>query len=82
MTLFLTGLGKNGRNAGLVAIRQAPQFQTDPLPYPAGTHLENTVIALSRERVRRAQLAMEMIARYCPQYVMSKTGMVEPSGFA
>jgi hypothetical protein len=39
--------------------------------YPSGSHLENTVIALSRERVRRAGMAMEFIARHCPEMVMS-----------
>ena len=46
-------------------LRNAPDV------YPSGTHLEHTVIALSRERVRRAELAMEMIARYCPEAAMS-----------
>jgi hypothetical protein len=46
-------------------LRNAPDI------YPSGTHLENTVIALSRERVRRAELAQEMIARYCPEAIMS-----------
>jgi hypothetical protein len=46
-------------------LRNAPDV------YPSGTHLENTVVALSRERVRRAGIAMEMIARYCPEAVMS-----------
>ena len=54
-------------------------LRNSPDVYPAGTHLENTVIALSRERVRRAQLAMETIARYCPQFMMSKTGMAVPA---
>jgi hypothetical protein len=49
-------------------LRNAPDV------YPSGTHLENTVIALSRERVRRAQMAMEMIARYCAGAVMSPPG--------
>lgn len=40
-------------------LRNAPDV------YPSGTHIENTVIALSRERVRRAEIAMEIIARYC-----------------
>ncbi len=39
--------------------------------YPSGSHLENTVVSYSRERVRRAELAMGMIARYCPHYLMS-----------
>jgi hypothetical protein len=42
-----------------------------PDVYPSGSHIENTVIALSRERVRRAEIACEMIARYCPDAVMS-----------
>jgi len=46
-------------------------LRNSPDVYPSGTHLENTVIALSRERVRRAQLGMEMIARYCPEAIMS-----------
>ena len=46
-------------------LRNAPDV------YPAGTHLENTVIALSRERVRRAAIAREIIARYCPEAAMS-----------
>lgn len=46
-------------------------LRNSPDVYPSGTHLEHTVIALSRERVRRAQLGMEHIARYCPQAVMS-----------
>jgi hypothetical protein len=46
-------------------LRNAPDV------YPAGTHIENTVIALSRERVRRAAIAMESIARHCPDAAMS-----------
>jgi hypothetical protein len=38
-------------------LRNAPSL------YPSGTHLEQTAVALSRERVRRAQLAMEMLRR-------------------
>jgi hypothetical protein len=38
-------------------LRNAPNL------YPYGTHLEQTAVALSRERVRRAQLALEMIGR-------------------
>ena len=36
--------------------------------YPAGTHLEATAVALSRERVRRARLALELLGRsgYAP----------------
>ena len=42
-----------------------------PDVYPSGSHIENTVIALCRERVRRAEIACEIIARYCPGAVMS-----------
>src|ERR1700694_4572335 len=38
-------------------LRNAPDV------YPAGTHLEATTIALSRERVRRARLGTELLAR-------------------
>ena len=46
-------------------------LRNSPDVYPSGTHLENTVLALSRERVRRAQIAQDIIARYCPEAVMS-----------
>jgi hypothetical protein len=46
-------------------------LRNSPDIYPSGTHIENTVLALSRERVRRASLAMQTIARYCPDAVMS-----------
>lgn len=49
-------------------LRNAPDV------YPSGTHLDNTVIALARERVRRAEMAREIIARYCPEAVMSPLG--------
>jgi hypothetical protein len=38
-------------------LRNAPNL------YPWGTHLEATAVALSRERVRRAQLALELLGR-------------------
>ena len=38
-------------------LRNAPDV------YPAGTHLDATTIALSRERVRRARLGMELLER-------------------
>ena len=37
-------------------LRNAPDL------YPSGTHLEATTVALSRERVRRARLGMELLA--------------------
>ena len=38
-------------------LRNAPDV------YPSGTHLDATTVALSRERVRRASLGMELLAR-------------------
>jgi hypothetical protein len=49
-------------------LRNAPDI------YPCGTHIENTAIALSRERVRRAQIAYEIIQRYLPGAVVSAPG--------
>jgi Peptidase family U32 len=40
-----------------LGLRNAPNL------YPAGSHLEATAIAVSRERVRRAQLALELLER-------------------
>ncbi len=49
-------------------------LRNSPDVYPSGTHLENTVVALCKERVRRAQIACENIARYCPDAIMSPLG--------
>ncbi len=49
-------------------LRNAPDV------YPSGSHIENTVIALARERVRRAEIACEMIRRFSPDAVMSPLG--------
>lgn len=38
-------------------LRNAPDV------YPAGTHLEATIVALSRERVRRARLGLDLLER-------------------
>ena len=38
-------------------LRNAPDI------YPSGTHLEQTAVALSRERVRRARLGLELLER-------------------
>lgn len=49
-----------------LGLRNAPDI------YPSGTHIETTAVALSRERVRRAQIVCEMIGRYSPGSSMSK----------
>jgi len=46
-------------------------LRNSPDVYPSGGHIENMVLAMSRERVRRAQIALEMLARYAPELVMS-----------
>lgn len=49
-------------------LRNAPNL------YPSGTHLEQTAITLSRERVRRAQLALELLDRSGVPIETSKPG--------
>jgi hypothetical protein len=49
-------------------LRNAPNL------YPSGTHLEATAIGLSRERVRRAQLALELLERAGPLPQTSERG--------
>ena len=39
--------------------------------YPSGLHLEPLVIALSRERVRRAAISLAILKRYAPDAVPS-----------
>ncbi len=46
-------------------LRNAPNI------YPAGTHLEATAIALTRERVRRARIGYDMLKRLDPNAIMS-----------
>ena len=49
-------------------LRNAPDV------YPSGTHLEATTVALSRERVRRARLGLELLARSGRDYPTSELG--------
>jgi hypothetical protein len=46
-------------------LRNAPNI------YPAGTHLEATAIALTKERLRRARIGYDMLKRLDPDAVMS-----------
>lgn len=48
-----------------LGLRNAPDI------YPSGTHIENTAVALSKERVRRARLVLDRIAQYAPELLMS-----------
>jgi hypothetical protein len=52
-------------------LRNAPNI------YPSGSHLTPTAIALGRERVRRAELGLELLARYYPEAVASKPGAAD-----
>ncbi len=50
-----------------LGLRNAPDI------YPSGTHIESTAVALSKERVRRARLVLDMVARYAPDLEISPT---------
>ncbi|HLZ60943.1 MAG TPA: U32 family peptidase [Ktedonosporobacter sp.] len=49
-------------------LRNAPNI------YPVGKHLEQTSLALSRERVHRARLGLDLLARYYPDAIQSQPG--------
>ena len=49
-------------------LRNAPDV------YPSGTHLEGSVIALSKERVRRAEIGLDLLRRYYPEATQSELG--------
>jgi hypothetical protein len=46
-------------------LRNAPNI------YPSGTHLEATAVALTRERLRRAKIGLDLLHRLNPEAVMS-----------
>ena len=50
-------------------VRNAPGL------YPSGYHLESAVLALSRERVRRAAIGLGLLRRYRPQAIASPSGV-------
>jgi hypothetical protein len=50
-------------------VRNAPGL------YPSGYHLEAAVLALSRERVRRAAIGLGLLRRYAPHAVASPAGV-------
>lgn len=52
-------------------LRNAPDI------YPSGSHLTATAVALSRERVRRARLGMELLARSGYPAVTSQVGAAD-----
>lgn len=54
-----------------LGLRNAPNI------YPSGIHLEDTAIKLSRERVHRAALVMNIIKRYAPETLMGAVGAAD-----
>jgi hypothetical protein len=54
-----------------LGLRNAPNI------YPSGMHVENTAVALVRERVHRAGVALELIRRYYPEAITSPRGAVD-----
>ena len=51
-----------------LGLRNAPNI------YPSGVHLEGTAIAMTRERVHRAAIALDMLRRYYPEAQTSTRG--------
>lgn len=51
-----------------IGLRNAPDI------YPYGGHLRGTALAMTRERLRRAELVAATIRRYAPDAVMSRPG--------
>ena len=51
-----------------LGIRNAPNI------YPGGLHIDDAAVKLSRERVRRAALVMDIIRRHAPDAVMGDVG--------
>jgi hypothetical protein len=49
-------------------------LRNSPPLYPSGQHLEATVLALSRERVRRAAIGLAILGRQMPDAIASKLG--------
>jgi hypothetical protein len=49
-------------------------LRNSPGLYPSGQHLEGTVIALLRERVRRAEIGLALLRRHTPDAVASPLG--------
>ena len=49
-------------------------LRNSPPLYPSGLHLEPMVLALCRERVRRAAISLALLKRYAPEAVASPWG--------
>jgi hypothetical protein len=51
-------------------------LRNSPPLYPAGQHLEATVLALARERVRRAAIGLGILQRYAPEAIASPSAVI------
>lgn len=61
-----------------LGLRNAPNI------YPSGIHMEATAVALARERVHRAAIALDMLRRYYPDAKTSLRGAADlgiPTGY-
>jgi len=52
-------------------------LRNSPNIYPSGIHLQATAVALARERVHRARIALDLLERYLPEAVVSARGAVD-----
>ena len=52
-------------------------LRNSPNIYPSGAHLENTAIALGRERVHRAALVLALLKQHYPDAVCSQPGALD-----
>ena len=62
---------------GRADVRQAGPAQRAEHLSRAGMHVENTAVALVRERVHRAAIAVEMLRRYYPDAITSPRGVAD-----
>jgi hypothetical protein len=52
-------------------------LRNSPNIYPSGQHLQATAVAMARERVHRAAIAVELLQRYLPLAVASPVGAAD-----
>ena len=52
-------------------------LRNSPGIYPSGAHIEDLVVKLGRERVRRAALVLDIIRRYLPDATVSQVGAAD-----
>jgi hypothetical protein len=52
-------------------------LRNSPNIYPSGGHLQDLATAMAVERVRRAELGLELLTRYLPEAVTSELGAAD-----